>query len=105
MAKEKEEKNKKKFFKDFKAELKKVIWPTPKQVLNNTIAVVVIVIITAIIVFALDTVFELANTYGINRLKQSIKNNVSTTEASVENEVIEDSNSVEVEIEETNSVE
>ncbi len=26
----KETKNKKSFFKDFKAELKKVIWPTPK---------------------------------------------------------------------------
>ena len=25
------EKNKRLFFKDFKAELKKVVWPTPKQ--------------------------------------------------------------------------
>ncbi len=103
MAKEKEEKNKKKFFKDFKAELKKVIWPTPKQVVNNTVAVVVIVVVTAIIVFALDTVFDLANTFGINKLKQSIKNSVSVTEEVIENEVIEDLNSVEVE--ETNSVE
>ena len=37
---------KKHFFKDFKAELKKVIWPTPKQVLNNTIAVIVIAVRT-----------------------------------------------------------
>ena len=50
---------KKNFFKDFKAELKRVIWPTPKQLLNNTTAVVTIVIITAIIVFALDAVFDL----------------------------------------------
>ncbi|MBE5819471.1 MAG: preprotein translocase subunit SecE [Clostridiales bacterium] len=103
MAKEKEEKKNKKFFKDFKAELKKVIWPTPKQVLNNTVAVVVIVIITGIIVFALDTVFELANTFGINKVKQSIKNSISVTEEVTDNEVIEESNSVEVE--ETNSVE
>ena len=41
---------KKHFFKDFKAELKRVIWPTPKQLVNNTTAVVTIVIITAIIV-------------------------------------------------------
>ena len=52
---------KKNFFKDFKAELKRVIWPTPKQLLNNTTAVVTIVIITAIIVFALDAVFDLGN--------------------------------------------
>ena len=37
-----ENKVKKHFFKDFKAELKKVIWPTPKQLVNNTVAVGVI---------------------------------------------------------------
>ena len=47
--KNKENKVKKHFFKDFKAELKKVIWPTPKQLTNNTMAVVVIVVIVAII--------------------------------------------------------
>ena len=38
----KEKKENKHFFKDFKAELKRVIWPTPKQLVNNTIAVIVI---------------------------------------------------------------
>ncbi len=47
-------KNKKSFSKDFKAELKKVIWPTPKQLVNNTIAVITIVLITTAIVFVLD---------------------------------------------------
>ena len=53
----KESKDKKHFFKDFKAELKRVIWPTPKQLVNNTVAVITIVLITPIIVFALDLVF------------------------------------------------
>ncbi len=69
----KETKNKKSFFKDFKAELKKVIWPTPKQLVNSTIAVVVIVIITAAIVFVLDLAFDLLNKYGINNLKARIR--------------------------------
>ena len=69
----KEVKNKKSFFKDFKAELKKVIWPTSKQLINNTIAVVVIVIITAAIVFVLDVVFDLLNKYGINNLKSKVR--------------------------------
>lgn len=56
--KNKENKIKKHFFKDFKAELKKVIWPTPKQLTNNTMAVVVIVVIVGVIVFALDAIFE-----------------------------------------------
>ena len=77
MAKEtksnKDLKNKKHFFKDFKAELKKVIWPTPKQVVNNTIAVVVIVLITAAIVFVLDVVFDLFNEYGINKIKETVE--------------------------------
>ena len=77
MANEKESKkdvkNKRSFFKDFKAELKKVIWPTPKQLVNNTIAVVVIVVITAAIVFVLDVVFDLLNKYGINNLKSRVR--------------------------------
>ncbi len=77
-ANNKDVKNKKHFFKDFKAELKKVIWPTPKQIVNNTIAVVTIVIITAFIVFVLDSFFNFLNEQGINRLKQNIKGNVQT---------------------------
>lgn len=75
-------KNNKTFFKDFKAELKRVTWPTPKQVMNNTIGVVVIVIIVAVIVFALDLAFESINKYGINKLKGVVQNNnsISTTD-------------------------
>ena len=68
-----ENKVKKHFFKDFKAELKKVIWPTPKQLVNNTVAVVTIVLLTAAIVFVLDVIFDLGNKYGITQL-QSIVN-------------------------------
>lgn len=91
MAKEvKNKKEKKHFFKDFKAELKKVIWPTPKQLVNNTVAVITIVLITAIIVFVLDLAFEKMNTYGINKLKEMVdnKNEISNellNETSAEN--------------------
>jgi len=68
----KEKKENKHFFKDFKAELKKVIWPTPKQLVNNTVAVITIVLITAVIVFALDFVFKTVDDYGINKLKEVI---------------------------------
>ena len=72
---------KKHFFKDFKAELKKVIWPTPKQLVNNTVAVVAIVIITAIIVFALDAVFDLGNKYGISRLQSIVNEKYNNTDS------------------------
>ena len=68
----KENKNKKSFFKGLKAELKKVNWPTPKQLVNNTVAVITIVLITALIVFVLDFTFEAINKNGIDKIKESV---------------------------------
>lgn len=82
MAKEnKSKKENKHFFKDFKAELKKVIWPTPKQLVNNTVAVITIVLITAAIVFVLDFAFEKMNTYGINKIKSTVESNNTVSES------------------------
>ena len=94
---EKNIKDKTSFMKSFKAELKKVIWPTPKQLFNNTVAVLTIVLITAIIVFVLDFAFESLNKYGINNLKQVVSNSNVTTDSNeinenTENNVIEESN-------------
>ena len=83
---EKEKKEKKHFFKDFKAELKKVIWPTPKQLINNTITVIAMVLITAVIVFALDLIFESANKYGLEKIKDVVSSNATNT---VNNAVVE----------------
>ena len=98
-------KNKKSFFKDFKAELKKVVWPTPKQLVNNTVAVITIVLITAAIVFVLDLTFETLNKHGIDKVKESITqiedskeetntqtdNNTVTTDENSNNETTENS--------------
>ena len=80
-------KDKTSFMKSFKAELKKVIWPTPKQLFNNTVAVLLIVIITAVIVFVLDIAFESMNKYGVNKIKESISNSTlnNTTNETTEN--------------------
>jgi len=86
MAKEKQPKNKKHFFKDFKAELKKVIWPAPKQLANSTTAVITIVLIAALIVFALDVVFDIFNIKFLNKIKQSYKNQI-TVEQVMDNNV------------------
>ncbi len=81
-------KDKKHFMKDFKAELKRVIWPTAKQLTNNTVAVITIVLITAIIVFALDFTFEKMNEFGIEKLK-SVVNTNTTVDNTVSNEETE----------------
>ena len=94
----KQGKEKKHFMKDFKAELKKVSWPTPKQLVNNTISVITVVLITAAIVFALDFIFESANTYGIDKIKELVEssqtNEITNSETSNTVENNETSNSV-----------
>lgn len=75
--KESNKKVKRHFFKDVKAELKKVIWPTPKQLFNNTVAVIVIVLIVGAIVFLLDFCFEQLNSRGIDQLKAIVQSNDS----------------------------
>lgn len=83
MAKEKENKVKnenKHFMKDVKAELKKVTWPSSKQMVNNVTAVIVIVLVTAAIVFCLDLVFGAMNKYGVDKLKEHVQKNQSQTQ-------------------------
>ena len=75
----KNNKQKKSFFKDVRAELKKVTWPTTKQVVNNTVGVIVIVIITAIIVFILDFTFNNFNEYVVNGIRTKISESQNTT--------------------------
>ena len=91
-------KNKKSFWKSFKAELKKVTWPTPKQLANNTSAVIAIVVLTAIIVFALNITFEAMNKHGVDKVKELISNqttNETTTDESNNNESSDQNESAE----------
>ena len=55
-----------KFFRELKSELKKVVWPTPKQVVKNTLIVVVAVIIIGATVSLFDLVAGTAVTALIN---------------------------------------
>ncbi len=82
----KETKKKKTFMKDFKAELKRVTWLTPKQLVNNTTAVIAIVLITALIVFVLDLTFKAVNTYGINKLRTVVETIHSDDEEAITQE-------------------
>ena len=54
----------KKFIKDYRSEIKKIVWPTRQQVIQNTGVVLVAIIFVAAIVGVLDLVFGL----GINAL-------------------------------------
>ena len=45
----------KKWFRDMKSELKKVVWPTPKQTAKNTLVAIVMIVVCAIVLWAFDS--------------------------------------------------
>lgn len=53
-----------KWFREMRAELKKVVWPTPKQLVNNT----GIVLGTIILIGAIISLFGVAATQGFSLL-------------------------------------
>jgi preprotein translocase subunit SecE len=48
------------WFRETKSELKKVVWPTRKQLINNTAIVLGMVAVVGAVIAGLDTVFLLA---------------------------------------------
>ena len=58
-----------KYFRELKSELKKVVWPTPQQVLKNTLTVAACVLVVGVFIW----VFDLVANYSITTLIQAIK--------------------------------
>ncbi len=48
-----------KWFREMKSELKKVVWPTRKQLVNNTVVSVVVMLISALGVWGFDQIARL----------------------------------------------
>ncbi len=44
------------YFRDLRSEFKKVTWPTKKQIVNNTIVVLVTIIVAGVVVWGLDSI-------------------------------------------------
>lgn len=58
----------KKFFKDYRSEFKKLVWPTPKQLLKNSS----VVLVTIIVVGACLALVDYALNQGLFALKDLI---------------------------------
>ncbi len=50
----------KKWFRDMKSELKKVVWPTPKQFTKNTAVALVVMFASAIVLWGFDSLASAA---------------------------------------------
>lgn len=78
----------KKFFKDIKGEIKKIVWPDGKTVLKSTLVVLATVAVIGLAIFAIDWLL----TNGLQLLKDAAKNaatgdTAETTAAAVESTV------------------
>ena len=47
------------YFRELRSELKKVVWPTPKQVVKNTLIVLVCVLIVGVFMWLFDKAADL----------------------------------------------
>ncbi len=48
-----------KWWREMKSELKKVIWPTPRQTVNNTVVALVVMVASAIVIWGFDRIAEM----------------------------------------------
>ena len=56
------------WFREMRSELKKVVWPTPKQIMNNTIVALSVMAVSAVVIWGIDYVgsqiFQAIRTLG-----------------------------------------
>ena len=57
------------YFRELRSELKKVVWPTPKQVLKNAVVVLACVVVVGVFIWLFDFVAQ----FGINALISAFK--------------------------------
>ena len=57
------------YFRELRSELKKVVWPTPQQVLKNTLIVLACVLIVGVFIWLFDFVARI----GIDALINGVK--------------------------------
>ena len=56
-----------KYFKEVKSEMKKVVWPTFAKVKQNTLIVIIYVLLVGVVIWGLDALFTWVMSLIINR--------------------------------------
>jgi len=68
------------FFKGVNAERKKVVWPTGKETLKNSVIVLVVVVIAVIAIYGVDTLLSL----GMKGIKSLATDDTTVSEATTQ---------------------
>lgn len=90
----KEAKEKNRFGKEFKAEIKKIVWPSRKELFANSVVVIGSVLIVSVIIFLLDLGFNELTNLEIKAISGN-KDNTTVENVVDENNETVDANSVE----------
>ena len=61
------------YFRELRSELKKIVWPTPKQVLKNTLIVAACVLVVGVFIWLFDFVARIGIDALIEALSKIIK--------------------------------
>ena len=56
MAEEKKVKDRGRWFREMKSELKKVVWPSKSQMINNTLVVIACVLVVGVFIWLFDAI-------------------------------------------------
>lgn len=48
------------WFRGMRSELKKVVWPTKKQIANNTLVALVVMVVAAVVIWGFDEIASMA---------------------------------------------
>lgn len=82
-----------KFFKSVKSEVKKVVWPTAKDVVRNSLIVILVVTVVGVAIYGVDTLLTL----GIKGIKSLAEQTTvsETTEEETTAEALEDATEAE----------
>ncbi|CCZ55635.1 preprotein translocase [Clostridium sp. CAG:1219] len=60
------------FFKGIKSELKKVVWPTKNQLINNTVLVILLIAAFSVIILGFDVILDFSDTKLWNLIQTKI---------------------------------
>lgn len=60
------------FFKGIKSELKKVVWPTKDQLINNTVLVILLIAAFSVIILGFDVILDFSDTKLWNLIQTKI---------------------------------
>lgn len=56
-----------KWFRELKGEIRKIVWPTRKQTINNSVVVIAAILVVGVYIWVLDAIFN----FGIQTLLQN----------------------------------